>query len=91
MSKKRKPIAAKRFALLSLQFWKDKDGTPSLLVTSNPEENGKNIFSSEWGVNSGVLARQLVKDNTLLGDQEKRWLVDFFEQVRAYLKEEANI
>lgn len=81
---KKKIIPAKRDAILSLQFYRDKEGTPNFLVTSNPESDNDrvNLFT---GVDELIFARNLALDNSM-SIKELTFLCSFFERVRYELQ-----
>lgn len=82
MKKKTKnPTAAKRYANLSLQFWRDKEGTPNFTVTYNPLKGDKYLFTPVDGM---IFAENLVKSN-LIQQKDLHVLRSFFNEVTKIL------
>lgn len=81
---KNKKYPARRYALLSLQYDRDPQGTSRLTVTSNPEneEDIKNVFHS---MDKYVIARQLVRQSCV-NATELSFLCEFFDEVRRELQ-----
>lgn len=75
---KKKKLSARRYADLSLQFYRDKEGTPNFLITSNEQEEGKTFCT---GVDSYIFARNLVNSN-LICLSDLAFLCDFFDRAR---------
>jgi len=78
---KKKILYAKPKALLSLQFYRDKDHTPNFLITSNPEQEGRDIFT---GIDRLIFAQNLT-ESPLVSAGELIFLCDFFDAVRREL------
>lgn len=83
MEKQKPKFAARRYAELSFQFYRDGDGTPNFLITSNPKDEGKDFCT---GVDKWIFAQNLVSNN-LLSFNELMWLCEFFDTVKNKIKE----
>lgn len=79
--KTKKPNAAKRYANLSMQFWRDKEGTPNFTVTYNPLKGDKYLFTPVDGM---IFAENLVKSN-LIKPKDLHVLRSFFSEVSRIL------
>lgn len=75
-----------REAELSLQFYRDKNGTGNFLITSNPEIEGKDFCS---GMDAYIFARNLV-GSPLVSFAELKFFCDFFDEVRKRLHEDTK-
>lgn len=74
-------IPAKRNALISLQFYRDKSGKPNFLITCN--EESENLFN---GLDKSLplFAAGLVESNRL-NSKELRLLCELFKEVELQL------
>ncbi len=81
--KPRRRYRAKIFAILSLQFYRDKQGTPNFLVTANPRKDGEYAFT---GVDKLIFAKEIARSE-LVSKEELLFLCKFFETVRKELEE----
>jgi len=78
MSKKKK-IAARRYADLSFQFYRDKEGTPNFLITRNESDDGRPFYTA---IDTYIFAGDLV-NSALINIKDLAFLCDFFEKARA--------
>lgn len=74
---------ARRDAILSIQFYRDKEGTPAMLISSNPEPEKE---AREFSSNSFLFARNLINCE-LLCFRDLVNLIQMFE----YAKKEMGI
>lgn len=86
MSKKKITYPARRDAELSFQFYRNKDGAPNFLLTSNPAVDGKDFCT---GIDKLIFAENLV-NSPLVSINEIAWLCDFFDRVRTEVKAKIN-
>ena len=76
--RKKKYLLARPKAEFSLQFWRDKQGTPNFTITSNPTEEGKDFCT---GIDEYIFARNLIESGQF-SDTELNFLVRFFNKVK---------
>lgn len=83
---KKKKYYAKPLADLSLQVWRNKEGTPVFTITSNPRKDGEDFCT---GIDQYMFSRCLTRDPRI-SINELIWFCDFFDKVRQELKERIN-
>lgn len=79
----KKLLAARRYADLSLQFYRNKEGTPGFSITSNLQPDSRKFCTS---IDQSIFAQNLVECE-LLSISDVAFLCDFFDLVRLRIKE----
>lgn len=73
--KKEKRVRARAYADLSLQFYRDKEGTPNFLITSNKTEKPLHT-----GIDTLIFAKSMAESDQVSAS-EFVWFCDFFRKV----------
>lgn len=80
--KAKKVYRAKSVAELSLQFYRDREGTPNFLITCNPSVEGKDFCT---GIDVIIFAENLI-DSGRCSVNELMFFCKMFDIVRAKLE-----
>lgn len=78
--KNKQRFKALTYAILSLQFTRDKDGTPEFVITSNMEDEARDSVNIFTGVDELMFARNLVRASNCTA-RELAFLCKFFRHV----------